>query len=43
MRVRVHVPLVGFTYFVFTCMSSESKGACIFGGVYVPCIYLHAR
>ena len=42
-RVTVDVPLVEFVYLVFTCMTGESYCGCTSGGVYVPCIYMHAR
>ena len=41
------VPLVEFMDLVFTCMPGESYRrrfrGCTSGGVYVPCIYTHAR
>ena len=46
------VPLVEFVYLVFTRMTGESDhgrlksllfSGCTSGGVYVPCIYSHAR
>ena len=37
------VPLVEFMYLVFTGMPGETYFGCTSGGVYVPCIYRHAR
>ena len=37
------VPVVEFMYLVFTCMPDESYCGCTSDGVYVPCIYIHAR
>ena len=42
-RVTVDVPLVELVYLVFTRMPGESYCGCTAGGVYVPCIYWHAR
>ena len=38
MELPEDVPLVEFTYLVFTRMLGTSSG-----GIYVPCIYTHAR
>ena len=42
-RVTVDVPVVQFMYLVFTRMPGESYCECTSDGVYVPCIYTHAR
>ena len=42
-RVTVNVLLMEFMYLVFTRMAGESYCECTSDGVYVPCIYTHAR
>ena len=41
--VTVDVPLVEFMYLVFTRMPGDSDCGRTSGGVYLPCIYTHAR
>ena len=38
-----NIPLMEFMYLVFTRIPGESYCGCTSGGVYVPCIYTHAR
>ena len=43
MIVTVDVPLVEFMYLVVTRMPGDSYCGRASGGVYVPCVYMHAR
>ena len=42
-QMKLDLPLVEFMYLVFTRMPGESYRRHTLKGVYVPCVYTHAR